>query len=90
VINILRFLFGKPPAAEPKPARVKVVSYGRSIEVGRFGKGRSGKTWFGWEVEVGEGETPELVLEALKRRADEQEIEEREAFAERSRDRKYD
>jgi nicotinamide mononucleotide (NMN) deamidase PncC len=51
------------------------VSYGRSIQVGRFGhRGQPvGKVWFGWSEDVKKGETHEQVMKRLRARADEQE-----------------
>jgi hypothetical protein len=60
--------------------RIKEVNYGRTIEVGRLGRGRSGRVWFGWTAEVEEGETEADVLKALQDKADEQEKQERRAF----------
>ena len=80
----------REPEHESIKIRTNVVCYGRTIEVGRFGRGRSGKVWFGWEAEVGKDETPESVLTALKQRADEQEIEERKSFDKRRQDSRFD
>lgn len=32
--------------------KITVVKYGRTIECGTFGAGKTGKVWFGWEAEV--------------------------------------
>lgn len=64
---------------------IKTVTYGRTIEVGRFGRGRSGRVWFGWEVEREEGESEEMILDRLRLMADAKEIEERETFERRER-----
>ncbi len=63
--------------------KITTVTYGRTIEVGRFGKGRSGKVWFGWSAEVEADETPEMVLRDLQIKADKQEIEEHQDFEDR-------
>jgi hypothetical protein len=69
-----------PGIYSPDPQlRDKVVVYGRSIEVGKFGRGPSGKVWFGWEAEVLEG-TKDQAMDLLRARADKVEADERESF----------
>ncbi len=67
---------------------VTKVTYGRTIECGRFGGGRrTGKVWFGWEVHLpadGSVSAAEALAD-LKAKADLMEESEREEFDERQR-----
>lgn len=66
--------------------KTTTVTYGRTIEVGRFGHGRPcGRVWFGWTVELEEGDTEASALATLKERADTQEQIERDEFDARNR-----
>lgn len=67
--------------------KFKTMSYGRTIEVGGpFGRGRAmGKVWFGWEVELEEGDDEATVEAILKAKADEREVKERKEHDERAR-----
>lgn len=68
--------------------KTKTVSYGRTIEVGGpFGRhGRPvEKVWFGWEVELEEGEDEAIVTENLQALADAREMAERKAHEDRYR-----
>jgi hypothetical protein len=60
--------------------KVKSVSYGRTIELGKFGRGHTQKVWFGWEVEREEGESEEACMTQLRAMADAQETQERKAW----------
>lgn len=63
------------------------VRYGRTIELGEFGRGRRHKkVWFGWTAEVQDGQTEEEVMELLHEKADEQEGREQELFDEEVED----
>lgn len=64
--------------------KVKVVKYGRTIEVGKFGKGPSGRVWFGWEVELEEGEDAATILNQLRDEANMTESMERLGFNRRA------
>ncbi len=65
--------------------KIVKVSYGRTIEVGKFGHGRPyGKVWFGWEAECEEGEE-DRTMNTLGQQADAQEKIERKEFDERNR-----
>lgn len=65
----------------------RTVTYGRSVEVGRFGRGESGKVWFGWSVDLEDGESPDEALAKLRAKADAQELFEKEDFERRKRSR---
>lgn len=60
--------------------KTKSVSYGRTIELGKFGRGHTQKVWFGHEVEREEGETEEQCMSQLRAWADVQEAKERKAW----------
>lgn len=60
--------------------RITEITYGRTIEVGRFGRGRSGRVWFGFTATLETGDTEVSVLAALQDRADAQEVVERDMF----------
>lgn len=61
--------------------RNTTISYGRTIELGRFGHGETGKVWFAREIELESGDTMEDALHVLHVWADEQETAERQRFA---------
>lgn len=61
--------------------KIKEVSYGRTIELGKFGRGPMGKAWFGWVILLEEGETENDAMLELYKLADQQEEDEHERFS---------